>query len=262
MIDLVKQIFLKSTRINYFFLCFAFTTLIFLSGYSPYYLSTISVSNNDVKLTQSIYDENDWKVRESKIQIKVHESVNKDEPQAIQIKIKGNAFKKAVVEDQRKFISIPVALFESLPPYFTSNTENVELLTYKVKEGLWSLVANYSTNNNVERSYTKDIEPKVATFNFNLDIVMVSPAFSEQLPFYICIGDGSGLVETIITIPKNSKFTSLDINDNNGSTISNLVLLPLSLSDSSEEVQAIAQLSPQSSIVWNLSGIRYDLPNQ
>ncbi|MEN9517895.1 MAG: hypothetical protein RLZZ381_483, partial [Cyanobacteriota bacterium] len=224
-------------------------TTLLLSGCSS---AKNSPTNSDIQALQSIYEQNDWEFQESNISFKVHEKG------AFTVSLAGQAIEKG--SEQSEYIFIPIALFRKLPQFYKlqgDNSNKTELLSYKLKDGLWSMVAIVPVNITEkkveeEKVIEAKIEPKLK--RINIDLLIISPDFENNFPLSIPVGQSKKSIEVSVLLPEKYSFTSLNIKNNEG-VASRLVKLPSALSQN--EVKAVATLQPKSSASLDFSKINY-----
>jgi hypothetical protein len=238
---------------------FCVVTLIF----SSCSMSTVRLNTNDSQALQNVYEESNWTFHPSSVTVQVNKGG------AVKLSIVGDATEK--ISDGNKPVWIPVALLEELPEYFETSGENstgVKLISYKVKGGLWSIVALIPEADNtlqiekatkIEKISTKSNsgkQNKTQTRRISLDVLMISPVFDQSLPFNLPVAQSLASIKTSIELPTKARFTSLLARGNGESA--KLTELPLSLSEG--KVKAIAKLQPELADIWDFSGVGYQLP--
>ena len=189
-------------------------TLLFSSCATP----KVHLNKDDVQALQNIYEEGNWTFQQSSVNIRVNEGG------AVKLSIAGQAIEK--VSGVNNSIWIPVALLKELPEYFGTDGDNsagVKLISYKVKGGLWSIVA-------LVPGYDK--KAKVS-----LDVLMISPVFAQSLPLNLPVGQGVASVQTSVELPTRAKFTTLWTRGDGESV--KLTELPSSISEG--KVKALAR---------------------
>jgi hypothetical protein len=238
---------------------FCVVTLIFSSCST----STVRLNTNDSQALQNVYEESNWTFQPSSVTVQVNKGG------AVKLSILGDATEK--LSDGNKPVWIPVALLEELPEYFETSGENstgIKLISYKVKGGLWSIIALIPDADNtlqvekatkIEKISTKSnsgIQNKTQTRRISLDVLMISPVFDQSLPFNLPVAQSLSSIKTSIELPTKARFTSLLARGNGESA--KLTELPLSLSEG--KVKAIAKLQPELADIWDFSGVGYQLP--
>lgn len=208
-------------------------------------------NDNDIKIIQNIYKNNDWEFQESDINISVHTGG------AITVSIVGEAIKKNEVKSE--FIWLPVALMSDLPKLYKFEGEQIlgsELIAYKSKDGFWSIVASIPivTPVNKEEGKTTSLNSK----KINIDILMVSSKFSNKIPIQFPINQNQS-VPLSIELPKGSKFTSLKLKEKNLLEYQSDELSLLPAEKSNEKVKASILLKPELSNIWDLSKVKFKL---
>jgi hypothetical protein len=225
--------------------------------------SKVNLANSDIQALQNIYEEGNWTFQQSSVNVKVNEGG------AVKLSITGKAIEKVPGSDSS--IWLPVALLKELPEYYGidgDKSNNTKLISYKVKEGLWSIVAlvprfdekmqvkESSTTQSISTESTLATSQLPQTRYINLDVLMISPTFTQSLPFNLPLGQGVNSVQTSVELPTKAQFTSLLTRGNNESV--KLTQLPLSISEG--KIKALARLQPESAMIWDFSDVGYQLP--
>lgn len=115
-----------------FIVLFFTISLLFCSCAAP----TAYQKKDDIQALQNIYEESNWTFQQSSVDVQVNEGG------AVKLSIDGEAIEK--VSGENSSIWIPVAMLKELPEYFGidgDNSTQAKLMAYKVKGGLWSIVA-------------------------------------------------------------------------------------------------------------------------
>ncbi len=232
-------------------------------GFFSYTVPTVHLNNSDAQALQNIYDEGNWKFQQSSTNIRVNEGG------AVKLSIAGEAVEK--VSGENNSIWIPIALLKELPEYFGidgNNSSKAKLISYKVKGGLWNIVAlipgssekaqvkEAPTVDNISTGSSLGSQKQPQTRQVNLDVLMISPVFAQSLPLSLPVGQGLTSVQTFVELPTKAKFTSLSARGDSRSV--KLTELPVSISEG--KVKALARLEPDLTKAWDFSEIGYRLP--
>ncbi|MCA2797049.1 MULTISPECIES: hypothetical protein [unclassified Microcystis] len=233
--------------------------LLFSSCATP----TVHLTKNDLQALQNIYEEGNWTFQQSSVNVRVNEGG------AVKLSIAGEAIEK--VSSGNNSIWIPVALLKELPEYYGTDGDNssqVKLMAYKVKGGLWSIVAlipgtdekaqvkEAPTAENASTASSLGTQKQPQTRRVSLNVLMISPVFAQSLPLNLPVGQGVASVQTSVELPTKAKFTSLWTRGDGESV--KLTELPSSISEG--KVKALARLQPELAPVWDFSDIGYRLP--
>jgi hypothetical protein len=223
----------------------------------------VHLTNNDLQALQNIYEEGNWTFQQSSVNVRVNEGG------AVKLSIAGEAIEK--VSSGNNSIWIPVALLKELPEYYGTDGDNssqVKLMAYKVKGGLWSIVAlipgtdekaqvkETPTAENASTGSSLGTQKQPQTRRVSLDVLMISPVFAQSLPLNLPVGQGVASIQTSVELPTKAKFTSLWTRGDGESV--KLTELPSSISEG--KVKALARLQPELATVWDFSDIGYRLP--
>jgi hypothetical protein len=242
----------------------------------------LRLSADDITALNRVYEVSPWVVRQSKLNFQVREGG------VVEINIQGDALRKPDKEGQ---LWLPIVLVRELPEYFQASEGDdqkpVELESYRVPGGLWMVTAVVGEAANVgpapaatpstTQSSTgtpltgqspvappSNPEPSPDTrvnaqppINLKLRVLMVSPQYSAGFPFLVPVGHGHANVDTSITLPNGTGFSSLEVkgSDEAVSRSTSLTILPASISG--KAATAAGRLSPESGIAWNFSGVTY-----
>jgi hypothetical protein len=223
--------------------------------------SKVNLAKSDIHALQNIYEEGNWTFQQSSVNVKVNEGG------AIKLSIAGKAIEKVAGSDSS--IWLPVALLKELPEYYGidgDKSNSTKLISYKVKDGLWSIVALVPKSNNktqikessstLSQRSTLEISQLPQIRDISLEVLMISPTFTQSLPFNLPLGQGINSVQTSVELPPKAQFTSLLTRGNNESV--KLTQLPLSISEG--KIKALARLQPESAMIWDFSDVGYQLP--
>ena len=220
----------------------------------------VHLTNNDLQALQNIYEEGNWTFQQSSVNVRVNEGG------AVKLSIAGEAIEK--VSSGNNSIWIPVALLKELPEYYGTDGDNssqVKLMAYKVKGGLWSIVAlipgtdekaqvkETPTAENASTGSSLGTQKQPQTRRVSLDVLMISPVFAQSLPLNLPVGQGVASIQTSVELPTKAKFTSLWTRGDGESV--KLTELPSSISEG--KVKALARLQPELATVWDFSDIGY-----
>jgi hypothetical protein len=213
----------------------------------------------DIEALQAVYQDSNWEFRQSSTDVQVYDKGT------VRISIRGKAIERTPGRD--KFAWIPVALVKKLPEYYAiegNKYPEADLNAYQVKGGLWHIIALVPV---ASQNVSEGIEG-TQTHQVDFNVLMISPAFDESnflsfaksLPLYLPVGQGLVSVETSIVLPQKAKFISHSIKGKKKSDPVKLIEFPSSLSKN--KVTARTTLDPKSSILWDLSSIKYKFPEQ
>jgi hypothetical protein len=229
--------------------------VLFISGCSS---RNDIIPHSDVDVLDGVYEASSWMFQRSRLDIQVYKDG------AVQIVHEGKAIYKEGAED--RLLLLPLVLLKELPGYFRANSVNgeksIELQAYKVTGGFWYIAAVIQLEPPEVESPNASVRERISELQakptaLQLQLLMVSPTFSAGLPFLVPVGQGRSPVDTSVTLPKEMRFRSLDI-DSRGQLptgATKLATMPSSLTGG--EVRAVAQLTPDKAVTWDFSRITF-----
>lgn len=215
-------------------------------------------NSDDGKALRHIYNSSPWQFQQSLLEIQVREAG------AVEINFEGDVIRKDTGKDGP--LLLPVALVRELPDYLKGTDlkrqQAVELQSYKVVDGLWCITALLPPDESPEQASTH--QPAQTPYKPNrtqLRVLLVSPAFSKNLPLLVPVERHRAGAEIYVTLPQGATFNSLNISNGNepSEEDTKLTVLPTSLTGGM--VRAAGKFSQESGMTWNFSGVTYTSPS-
>jgi hypothetical protein len=200
----------------------------------------ISARETDIQALIKLDDASSWSYKKSRFNIQVYEK------NTVEIDFQGDAVPKNT--NTKNPLMIPLVLTKEAPQYIKAiddKNQEIELQTYKIKNGLWGSVAVIPTNYLTPASETEVPETLKGT-PIRVKVLLVSSLFEENLPILIPAGQSRDFVDAAITLPESYKFNAYP---------SLYTVLPLPFTDGVP--RADIRLSASDAGVWDISNIKY-----